>query len=91
MDCPRLGGGREGRNVVLTSGTVSLRCVLVYSTYHVNRGKAGWFRLIALTAVLPLVVRPWLTSLGLVESVHGHHSTNLIGHLPLNNHYEPTF
>ena len=25
------------------------------------------------------------------ESVHGHHSTNLIGHLLLINHYEPTF
>ena len=28
---------------------------------------------------------------GLVESVHGHHSTKLIGHLPLINHYESTF
>ena len=37
------------------------------------------------------VVRPCLTSLGLVESVHGHHSTKLIGHPPLINHYEPTF
>ena len=34
----------------------------------------------------PEVVCPCLTSLGLVESVHGHHCTNLIGH-----HYEPTF
>ena len=37
------------------------------------------------------VVRPCLTSLGLVKSVHGHHSTKLIGHLPLINQYEPTF
>ena len=37
------------------------------------------------------LVRPCLTSLGLVESVHGHHSTELIGHLPLINQYEPTF
>ena len=37
------------------------------------------------------IVSPCLTSLGLVESVHGHHSTKLIGHLPLINLYEPTF
>ena len=37
------------------------------------------------------LVRPCLTSLGLVESAHGRHSTNLIGHLPLINHYEPSF
>ena len=37
------------------------------------------------------LVRPCLTSLDLVESVHGHHSTKLIGHLPLINQYKPTF
>ena len=38
-----------------------------------------------------MVVCPCLTSLGLVESVHGHHSTKLIGHMPLIDHSEPTF
>ena len=37
------------------------------------------------------LVRPCLTSLGLVEAVHGHHSTMLIGHLHLINQYDPTF
>ena len=37
------------------------------------------------------VVRACLTSLGLVESVHGHQSTKLIGHLSLINQYQPTF
>ena len=38
------------------------------------------------------IVRPCLDLLGLVhvESVHGQHSTKLIGHLPLINHYEPS-
>ena len=36
------------------------------------------------------LVRPCLTSLGLAEPVHGHHSTKLIGHLPLINQHEPT-
>ena len=40
---------------------------------------------------IPWIVHPCLTLLGLVESVHGHHSTKLIGHLPLINRYEPTF
>ena len=69
-------------NFIFAGNLFSIYLILIDNFYTTKLKTLG---LQQASQSLPHLARPG------IESVHGHHSTNLIGHLLLINPYEPTF